>query len=321
MESVNLRGVMDLNLLTIANRASLGSDIQSSVANARNRIVQIKNLVNKIEESGAFSAVEVKQELEFSLIGVVSILEQHLNDMLHHIYVAFPSKLGRKQFEVGDLIATGSMHELIYDKATQRILDLAYGKFENFVAAFLTAFDINTQIDVGLIADVNEVKCTRDCLIHSNGKANALYMAKASSKVRVRAKDEELKVDMAYFVASVDFIMMLITEIENRIPQKYKESTKSYVFKQMWEATCLCRRVPFETVWEIVSPSELSLKVDSDETFGYSSSEMEVFNVFRYAFGGRREHKPDFALLFERWEPSSNEYQIAMSWLNSQFFF
>lgn len=312
---------MDLNLLTIANRASLGTDIQCSIGSAKNRIAQIKTLVNKFVSSGAFCADEINQEVEFSVIGIVSIFEQHLNDMLHHIYLAFPGKLGKKQFELSDLVNTGSLHELIFDKATQRVLDLAYGKFESFVAAFLNAFEISSQIDSELIADVNEIKCTRDCLIHNNGKANALYMSKAGVKARVNAKAGDLKVDMAYFEASVDFILMLIKEIENRIPQKYKESTKSYVFKQMWEATCLSRRVPFDTVWNIKSPSELSLKVDSDETFGYSSSEMEVFNVFRYAFGGRREQKPDFALLFERWEPSSNEYQIAMSWLNNQFYF
>lgn len=312
---------MDLNLPTIANRASLGTDIKTSITGAKNRITQIKAIVNKIQSSGAFSSDEIEQELEFSIIGVVSILEQHLNDMLHNIYVAFPTKLGRKQFEVGDLLAMGSLHELIYDKATQRILDLAYGKFEIFVAAFLTAFDIKSQIGPDLIAVVNEVKCTRDCLIHNNGKANALYMLKAGEKSRVRTKDENLKIDTAYFSASVDNILNFITEIENRIPQQYMNSTKAHVFKQMWEATCLSRRVPFDKIWNIVSPSELCLKVDSDETFGYSSSELEVFNVFRYAFGGRREHEPDFALLFERWEPSSNEYQIAMSWLNNQFFF
>ena len=308
---------MDLNLLTIANRASLGTDIQASINNAKNRITQIKTLVNKTETCGAFCSDEITQELEFCVIGVVSILEQHLNNMLHHIYEAFPRKLGKRQFELGDLVNTGSLHELIYDKATQRVLDLAYGKFENFVGAFLIAFDICSQIDAELIADVNEIKCTRDCLIHNNGKANALYMAKAGAKARVGAKEDDLKVDVAYFKASADFILMLITEIENKIPQKYKESTKSYVFKQMWESTCLSRRVSFDTIWNIESPNELSLNVDSDKNFGFSSSEMEVFNVFRYAFGGRREHKPDFALLFERWEPGSNEYQIAMSWLNN----
>ena len=312
---------MDLDLLTIANRASLGNDIKTSINSAKDRIAQIKAIVSKIESVGAFSGEEIKQELEFSIIGVVSIMEQHLNEMLYQLFISFPSKLGKRQFDIADLQNKGSLLELFYDKATQRILDLAYGRFDLFISTFLNAYEINTAIDQNLIEIVNEIKCTRDCLIHNQGKANALYMSKAGNKVRVRNKGEQLKIDRAYFVDSVDKILELVSKIETLIPNKYKDSTRAYVFKQMWEATCLSRRVPFDTIWNIVSPSELCLKVDSEETFGYSSSELEVFNVFRYAFGGRREHKPDFALLFERWEPSSNEYQIAMSWLNNQFFF
>ena len=61
--------------------------------------------------------------------------------------------------------------------------------------------------------------------------------------------------------------------------------------------------------------------IDMSDDRGFSTSEMEVYNLFRYAFGGDDKYKVDFALFFERWEPSTNEYQIAMSWLNNQFFF
>lgn len=88
----------------------------------------------------------------------------------------------------------------------------------------------------------------------------------------------------------------------------------------MWDATCLRRKFEFEEVWEIKSPYEIG-PVDLSDDHGFSSSEMEVYNLFRYAYSGSREYKPDFALLFERWEPSSSEYQIAMSWLNNQFYF
>lgn len=311
---------MNLDLLTIANRATLGSDIQSSIDSSKVRIVQIKAIVDKIDASGAFTPEENAKELEFSIIGVVSILEQHLNDILYHIYVAFPSKLGKRQYDIAELQEKGSLLEMFYDKATQRILDLAYGRFEKFVSAFLEAFEIQTQINADLIADVNEIKCTRDCLIHSDGKANALYMSKAGAKARVQQKGDRLKIDKQYFSDSVDNIIDFISNIEAMIPKKYKESTKAYVFKQMWEATCLSRRVQFEQVWNIESPSMVSA-IDLDNNFGFSTSEMEVYNLFRYAFGGRNDHKVDYALFFERWEPSTNEYQIAISWLNNQFYF
>lgn len=312
---------MNLDLLTIANRARLGSSILSSINNSRDRIAQIMSIVDKIEASTDFSKKEKKKELEFSIIGVVSILEQHMNDMLYQLYVSFPSKLGKKQFDIADLQERGSLLELFYDKATQRILDLAYGRFDRFMESFLNAFEIKPeQIDAGLIADINEIKCTRDCLIHSNGKSSGLYLSKAGNKARVDQKDEYLKVDMVYFADVVNKILYLITQIETQIPNQYKVSNKAYVFKQMWDATCLRRRFEFEEVWEIKSPYEIG-PVDLSDDHGFSSSEMEVYNLFRYAYSGSREYKPDFALLFERWEPSSSEYQIAMSWLNNQFYF
>lgn len=312
---------MDLDLLTIANRARLGTSIQSSINNSRNRIDKIRVIVDKIESSDDFVKDEKKQELEFSIIGIISILEQQMNDMLYQIYVSYPGKLGKKQFEITDLQEKGSLLELFYDKATQKILDLAYGRFDKFVDSFLNAFDIKSnQIDPNLVADINEIKCTRDCLIHSNGKATGLYMSKAGSKARVSSKGDTLCIDMAYFAGSVSKVMTFISDIESLIPDQYKVSNKAYVFKQMWDATCLHQRFEFEEVWEIQSP-QMIRPIDMSDDRGFSTSEMEIYNLFRYAFGGDDKYKVDFALLFERWEPSTNEYQIAMSWLNNQFFF
>ena len=311
---------MNLDLLTIANRASLGRKIVSSIDNTKNRIEKIKAIVDKIGDNECFNKEEVTQELEFSIIGLISILEQHLNNLLYHIYVSFPSKIGGKKFEISDLGDKGSLLELFYDKATQRILDLAYGRFERFIDSFLVAYDINTKIDVNVVEEINEIKCTRDCLIHSNGKANALYFTKTGTKARARLKDEKLKIDIEYFNASVDKILSLIKQIETLIPNKYKESTRAYVFKQMWDATCLSRRITFERAWKIENP-DMVRPIDIENNFGFSTSEMEVYNLFRYLYAGSSEYKVDFALFFERWDPSSNEYQIAVSWLNNQFYF
>jgi hypothetical protein len=311
---------MNLDLLTIANRATLGYEIRLSIDNAKKRVANIKDIVTKVEKSGVFNQDEIKQEIEFSIISEVSVLEYHLNDMLHRLFVSFPSKLGKKQFDVAELEEKGSLLELFYDKATQRVLDLAYGKFDKFVTAFLDAFEIKSQIDQDLIDDINEIKCTRDCIVHSNGIANALYMSKAGVKARVRSVGYMLKVDLNYFMDSVDKVLSFISKIEALIPQKYKESSRAYVFKQMWDATCLSRRIRFDQAWSIIDPNMVS-PTNINEDYGFSSSEIEVYNLFRYAYGGKEEHKVNFALYFERWEPSSNEYQIAVSWLNNQFYF
>ena len=52
---------MNLDLLTIANRARLGSSILSSINNSRDRIAQIMSIVDKIEASTDFSKKEKKK--------------------------------------------------------------------------------------------------------------------------------------------------------------------------------------------------------------------------------------------------------------------
>jgi len=61
--------------------------------------------------------------------------------------------------------------------------------------------------------------------------------------------------------------------------------------------------------------------IDLTKEFGFSSSEMEVYNLFRYIYSASPIYKVDFAFYFERWKPQSNEYQIAISWLDNQFYF
>jgi hypothetical protein len=94
----------------------------------------------------------------------------------------------------------------------------------------------------------------------------------------------------------------------------------SYIFKQMWEATCLNERLKFEEVWKIES-HKMVRPLDLENEFGFSSSEMAVYNLFRYIYRNDEKYKVDFAFYFQRWKPQSNEYQIAVSWLENQFYF
>ena len=86
----------------------------------------------------------------------------------------------------------------------------------------------------------------------------------------------------------------------------------------MWDATCLSRRIEFETAWKIIDSSKIR-PIDLKEKFEFSSSEMEVYNLFRHIYNNT--YKVDFAFYFQRWKPQSNEHQIAISWLDNQFYF
>lgn len=313
---------MDLNLLTISRRAGLSSIIETSFNDANKKILELKNINDKIYNSDEFSIEEKLQNCEFTIIGLVSIFEHQINEILKQILISYPKKFGAKKFEIDELLEEGSILELFHKKATQKILDLAYGKFDSFIKSFSDTLELTSILDEILINEVNEIKCTRDCIIHSQGKATDLYFSKTGSNARQNNSKNRLDVDYNYVKNAIIKIQQLLNDIESRVPNKYKLSNRSYVFKQMWEATCLNKRISFDTAWIIESPSMVR-PIDIEREFGFSSSEMEVYNLFRYmydGFGGGR-FKVDFSFYFSRWKPQSNEYQIAISWLDYQFYF
>lgn len=311
---------MDLNLLTIANRANLGNRILKSFDNASNRITQIDAVTKKINDSSEFDNNEKLQNREFAIIGLVSIVEQFLNEVLHQVLVAYPKKFGNKKFEIDELLEEGSILELFYSKANQKLLDLAYGKFDRFISNFKSTLELTSELNSDLVETINEIKLTRDCLIHSEGKTNDLYFSKVGTKARTRSTNEKLSIDVDYYNKSVANINDFISEIKGKIPTQLTESKKSYIFKQMWEATCLNDLFTFEQIWTI-QDSSMVRPIDLQEEHGFSSTEMVVYNLFRYIYGFKDEHKVDFGFYFQRWKPQSSEHQIALSWLNNQFYF
>lgn len=311
---------MDLNLLTIARRANLGNKIAKAFENANQRILQIEDITNKVGISTEFNVTEKQQSREFAIIGLVSITEHLLNEVLHQVLISHPRKFGNKQFDIDELMEEGSILELFYLKANQKLLDLAYGKFDRFIRNFTDTLELTTEINPDLISTLNEIKCTRDCLIHSEGKSSELYFNKVGNKARVRGNNEILKIDFDYYSKSVDDIKRFISDVKASIPPKLLESKKSYIFKQMWDATSLNSRFNFDAVWTILD-SSMVRPIDINEEFGFSSSEMAVYNLFRYIFSGSNKYKVDYAFYFERWKPQSNEHQIATSWLDNQFYF
>ncbi|WPV65439.1 hypothetical protein [Chitinophaga sp. LS1] len=309
---------MDLNLLTIARRANLYVKIHNAFESAKMKLDHIERITDKIYNSTDFSEEEKLQTRENAIIGTISITEHVLNEVLFQVIISHPKKLGNKKFDIDDLLEEGSILELFYKKGTQKILDLAYGRFDKFILNVKDILELNGEIPNDMIDEINEIKCTRDCLIHSAGKATELYISKAGFKARCNMVNHTLKIDIAYYKRCMTCLRDFLDKINFNIPVSIKESKKASIFKQMWESTCLNRRIKFEKAWEIID-SSLVRPIDIDNTYGFSSSELEVYNLFRQMYNG--SYKVDFTLYFGKWKPQTNEYQIAISWLENQFFF
>lgn len=309
---------MDLDLLTIARRGSLGTRISNKFQITIKRLNDFEVLLNKISSSTDFSELEKEQHRVFTIIGVVSVFENYVNDVLFDVLVSFPKKFGNKKFEIDELREERSLLALFEKKANQTILDLAYGRFEKYFERFSSIIGIKDKIDSDKLNLITEIKTTRDVYIHNDGKANSLYFQKVGVCARVNNENDILPIDLQYVNASISLIIEVLTEIFNKIPLEYRNSSQRRVFKTMWELTCLNKRVPFETAWEVIDEENFYIK-NLETNYGFSHSETLIYNMFKDIYSGT--HTTDFGDLMKRWSPDSNESQIAFSWLNSPFWF
>jgi hypothetical protein len=307
---------MDLDLLTIAKRGSLGATLSETHKKTIEKFGFLKALVNKIDSSQEFSSVEKEFNRMSTIISEISLFENYLNDILFNTLVSFPKKFGKKQFDIEELKEAGSLLALFEKKATQLILELAYGKFDAYIERFSKIMEVSQHIAKDKIQIINEIKCTRDAYIHNDGKANNIYFQKSGNRSRADRQSQKLLIDIDYVLNSIDQIIDFLEELFNRLPTYYKNFSHRRVFRTMWENTCLNERVKFEMAWDILDEENFVIK-DTETEYGFSHSEVEIYRMFKDIYLGT--DTTDFGLLFRRWGPNTKEHQIALSWLNYPF--
>jgi hypothetical protein len=312
---------MDLRLINIARQAHLGFFLKKKKESAISNIENLSLLVSKIEKFTEFTNLEKKQTRVSAIISSISYFENYMNDILLNILICYPEKLGKKQFDIGDLKVVGSIYGLIELKANQTVLELAYGRFDSYIEKISGLLELKKTITrttefTSLISQVNEIKATRDVFIHNNGKVNAIYKDKAKDCLRENSIGADLKVEYDYFITSIDYVINFIELIDTGIADNYKNLTPRKIFKVMWNYTCINNRVKFEDAWNVTSDEEYRLR-DREENYGFSSSELEIYNFFRDIYSN--EKLTNFPKLFLKFGPSTIEHQIVLSWLNTPF--
>ena len=96
---------------------------------------------------------------------------------------------------------------------------------------------------------VNEIKCTRDIYVHSNGISNHTYERKVGARSRARV-GHELPLTDDYLSGSKEKIEEVIKDFHNKGPSNYLEYNRVRAFEEMWNMTRLSTLVKFEDAWE-----------------------------------------------------------------------
>ncbi|MDP2181202.1 MAG: hypothetical protein Q8K99_01355 [Actinomycetota bacterium] len=309
-----------MDYLAIANRAQLGHRLALRRIMVIHELEAAKTLFAKSKGSLSMSSREDRFLRSAFLVGVFSQVEAYMCDMAIELLVAFPGKLPKKDINLERFALSGSIVETIRASAAEHVNGVTFNKrFPDTVRTLLGFFDSKKPLDDTRLSVVNEVKCTRDVVVHNGGIVDDRYLAKAGSRSRGE-EGKHVPLDDAYIEDSMDAIIGLLSEFYELGPARFTGWVPSRAFREMWEGTVLESLVPFNDAWQIEEREDHDRVILKEVSWRWSSSEKMLFDFF-LAIHNPRNPAIDTNVVqaLQRWKSPSSENRIMRSWLDTPF--
>jgi hypothetical protein len=307
-----------MNLLTVARRANLGAHVVKDKTFACERLACARTYVDSV----ATGIQLVPQQLQFHystcLVGIVSIAEAYMQDATQEFIVCHPGHIANKALDLNQLVANGSVLYTICDAAERTVRDLAYQAFPKLAKACIRMFNTKAELDERLLDRVNEIKCTRDLIVHNSGRVNAIYLHKTGSSARA-GLGETIPLTYDYVRGASTALEQFVEEFFRLGPARYADRGKTRAFREMWEATSLQNLVSFDSAWIVEGENMVRpKKVD----WAWSSSEKALYDFFLGIYSSNNpERTTDVIEALRLWPPPYRESRVITSWLESPFSF
>lgn len=207
----------------------------------------------------------------------VSTVEVMLLDVMAELLRQIPAKLPDKSFSVMKESLVERQFDVIEEQIQLYLVGLSYKKLDEFLDAFCDHLAINLGSYRSTYGEsLQEIKESRNLLIHNNLRVNSLYLAKAGPKARSSRLDERLPIDSMYFANAITILEQLCTACIAAIDAKYAFYTTAKAIQSLWEYIFHTPVLQFEDYWEIDEKADtVRLKAKKFHN-GISTSE-EVF--------------------------------------------
>jgi hypothetical protein len=163
-------------------------------------------------------------QLSINLIfQLVTLVESMLSDILRHIVVRYPRKLGAKrQIQLQHLLESQTIEE-VHLRATDALVnELSFKSPADFAITFEELTGVRL-LECPAFHRYIEVKATRDVYIHNRGVANDTYVRKAGSHARPRA-GSLVHVDIQYFLESYECCLQVVDWLELELHTRWHSS-------------------------------------------------------------------------------------------------
>jgi hypothetical protein len=165
--------------------------------------------------------------LATTLIATVSLFEAFLFDVIRAVLTAYPKKLsislqgtqGDPQVPLSAVIRADDLADVLEAVIARRIHAASYASPRDYLTYFETVTGVGTSDPV--FAAYNEIKASRDILVHNSGVVNDIYLEKVG-RLKRAAREKLLPIDQAYFDSCLAVLKRIANVIQAETLQLYR---------------------------------------------------------------------------------------------------
>jgi hypothetical protein len=141
----------------------------------------------------------------------VSLFEDFLFGLLRAWLAVYPGSLARKQVEMIAVLRATDKAAIILGVVDRELNELKYERLADWFAYLERVANLHCSTPA-LIEQLAEIKASRDILVHNNGIANAIYIAKSGAQARYR-DGQKLEIPEIYHRGCWELLNKVIREI------------------------------------------------------------------------------------------------------------
>jgi hypothetical protein len=142
---------------------------------------------------------------------LVSLFEDFFFGLLRHWLSAYPGSLAKKQVEMGAVLKAPDKAAIVLTVVDKELNELKYERVVDWFAHFERLTNLPCP-PADEVEKLTEIKASRDILVHNNGLANAIYVAKAGKRARHR-DGEKLEIPEQYHRESWETIKKVVRDL------------------------------------------------------------------------------------------------------------
>lgn len=225
---------------------------------------------------------------------LISFFENMMSDALSYFLQQFPEKIPKEKYRIDKKLVIESLYpkNIISNIAEQEISELTYKSIKEFLEKFVDYLALEITFDDKQLNTLNEIKETRNLLLHNNLRVNTTYLLKTGDFAREKVENVKLKLDAEYVKTAIAVLAGFLNDIRKSIIRKYQQYTSIKAAEELWYFMFHSAVMIFEDYWILDKEQDkiAGLKKCKYER-GLAASEASLLSLWRTLFTGDTEIK------------------------------